>query len=450
MNIKLLSAPTKKKQKPTVSLRPFPYPYRAALSLLVDIRSCSAEQATRLMQVLCLDDKVRYGQGFGLELSATLPIWADNANHVSLLEPDDNLSKLAPGFAELAQDGWVDSICATIPPASNPKFNRERAATIYKSLENAAIHLEIWLNENEQNFTNANLAQNFYSRKNKNFIGDIPNGEHYHLDFAKNYGIRYYWWNEEMEFPLSAEKPDFKNIRARRFSMNLANIGRLLSLGFHKLQSARSISDLAIPLMMRDRRKIFAFSTFNLKPNAANFKLDQNSLREQLSQRFLSKLLNWQGYAIIPVSINGEAFSGDGSLLSGYDMAALNRLKSLSDDGEIMIATTQRLLDYWQIYHYLDWDFEQKSNGEYLINIKGVSDPVLGNRIPNERELMGISFYSPAPERTKVEMAGRTIASFMPFGTDFTGRKGGVYLPWYRLPSPSNRFELKPSRIGYN
>jgi hypothetical protein len=70
----------------------------------------------------------------------------------------------------------------------------------------------------------------------------------------------------------------------------------------------------------------------------------------------------------------------------------------------------------------LNWSYETK-DGEMLIQIHNIRDPIFGICIPTERILQGITFYVADSAKARVFIGGKELDRIQRNGPDHTGRE---------------------------
>ena len=201
MRAQIIPIDTTLKEENGVSLRPFPYPYRAALALCSDIDDATPELFTAVHRLLSLEEESEHGPGLGLEVADSLFVWANDPDLLGLLDNNDHPTPHAEALAELCRAGWIDSLHALGDFNDGPQPARERSEAAWSTLEHMEISLKTWINHG-----NENNAQNLHARLGPSFVGDDPISPAYHADLAVEHGIRYYWWHELAAMPLSCPK----------------------------------------------------------------------------------------------------------------------------------------------------------------------------------------------------------------------------------------------------
>lgn len=429
---------TSRKQR-DVQLRHMPYPFKGALAICNDIDDSSPELFTLSHQILSTTLETPQGKGLGLEIGDSMFVWTYNPQAVSLLNADNTPTRWSKALTALCQSGWIDCLHGLGDFNRTEGFDREQAKIAYRFLTERGIRIPIWTNHgNTQN------VQNFYARHRPSCIGDLPGHPAYHHDLAAAYGISAYWWHELKNYPLSCAKPDFQHHQQLLWENRLKNLAKLLLGQWNRRIDSRILTRLALPVQLRSGRKIWAFTRYNADAGGHIWKRNpgRHTLAHQLSESFLEQLKRQQGYAIVYTHFAKPRWEKGRPIFETENMQALKRLKEYQRRGDILVATTHRLLSYWVRSHFLEWE-STTIEGNPAIRITGINDPVHGWYLPREDELMGLSFYCQKPDKTRVYLGNTRLDSFLRFDEDFSG-KPGIHFPWRALKPPANNFQLQP------
>ncbi|MFH1688712.1 MAG: hypothetical protein ABIE42_00565 [Candidatus Eisenbacteria bacterium] len=103
--------------------------------------------------------------------------------------------------------------------------------------------------------------------------------------------------------------------------------------------------------------------------------------------------------------------------------------------GRIYYVERDRLLAYGFVRRYLDWDAVRTDDG-VTIRLRAVDDGLVEPWVPTLKELSGITFYTPDPERTRVLVAGEMLRDVTVNPTDWTRRGSVTIRPAPTQPTP--------------
>lgn len=416
-----------------VSLRPFPWPWDAALAICNDIDDASPALFTAVHRLLNGREETPHGVGLGLEVADSLWLWSNDTEVLGLLDERDRPTFAAKRLAELAAEGWIDSLHALGDFNQVGEFTRARAAFAYKTLEEMGIRLGVWINHG-----NHRNRQNFRCRLNSDTAGDAPGAPEYHADHALAYGIRYSWWHEVVPHPLSCASPPIIYMTRLRLETAVKNAAKNFLGRGATARPADMLFQLALPTALRDDSMLWSFTRYNRHPEGAWGRPGRHSFRHQLTPAFLTRLRRCGGYAILYTHFGQPRRPGvplPDPLFEPPDYMALARLAREHHEGRILVAGTRRLLDWWLLRQHLDWHAETLPDGRTRINIAGLADPIAGYQVPALEDLAGLAFTCSDPSTTIVTLADRPAEGFIPF-------PGGIHLPWKPLSVPAHGFYL--------
>ena len=380
-----------------VSLRGFPYPYRAGLAISSDCDGCTRDKFIEVHKFLNTKENTTIGPGVGLEISDTFfPYTTIKGEMAYFLPNSTNKSADADLIEKYFHSGYIDSM-HSFGDFEKGMFNRSLAIKILAELKKAGIAPLVYINHGSRKNTQ-NIGHCFpwcgYCE------GDNPHASEYHTDISiyqndpnKGGPFRFLW------------KSDITG-----------------DVGYDPLQV----------VTLADGRKIIAFVRYTTsKYGALKWHLD--NLEDQISDENLTKLISSGKYMIIAnhLCYIPKGFNNS-SIFDDRDVAALRDLAKKYEDGLIYVAPTSKLLMYSLVRDELNW-YWKGNNSIIKIYILYVSDPATGNFVPSEEQLQGITFYTPNPEITHIYVNGTEIMDLEKNPSDYKGKKS-VTIPIRHLP----------------
>ena len=388
--------------KNLVSLRPFPYPFRAALALCSDIDGCDRRTFVAVHRFLNTKEV-----GVGLPVSDSFFAVGRERGQMAYFLPDGlTHSKDADFILRAVKEGLIDSLHSwgdfnEAPP--DPLFLRRTAAQLKSEFCDSGLQVKVWINHGSPN-----NRQNLKSRLQSLYKGDDPQSPYYTADLVHDLGIKFYWWSEVLPWPLSSQlKSRTLGVRARLGLNMLKNLIKSLSGHRNKIRDASQLTSLGQPVVLHDRRRLIGFTRFNRCSQGVWSLPTRHTLRYSLSHRVLNELLEDEGYLILYTHLGLPCEHGD-KIFPGPDEEALFRLASHYNDGNIWVAPTGRLLTYWLANKYLVWGAVQEGE-KIVINLLSIDDPLTGPRQPLQNELSGLCFYTPNPNETVIRIGNREL-----------------------------------------
>ena len=333
-------------------------------------------------------------------------------------------SPAAPLLRAALQAGLIDSLHSwgdfnQQPP--EPGFLRQLAQALTEQWQQAGLSVPVWINHGAP--TN---RQNFLTRMKPEFVGDEPRSPWYTADLARAMGIRFYWGMELTPWPLSLPRPwTVPAYWLRVGSNSIKNLIKFFLGCRRQCRRREQITSLAVPLELRDGWRVWACNRFNRHPQGLWGLPTRHTLRYALAPAVLAKLRREAGFLILYTHLGLPRPAG-GPIFPAPDRQALEDLADNYHKGNIWVATTARLLTYWQVHHSLQW--RTKAPGDHcVIELMTIADLENGRRRPTAAELAGLSFYVDRPGATKLVVGGQEVVT-RSVPPDHTGR-GGIMVP---------------------
>ncbi|HZK67401.1 MAG TPA: hypothetical protein VFD42_07665 [Chloroflexota bacterium] len=416
---------------PGVELRPYPFPYRAAMTICSDIDGTTTlERFLSIQQFLNTEAETGMGQGVGLEIG----------NSFFPLTPDGSFSYLSSGREDretldtLIQAGYVDALHSYGDGAAT----REDALRSLEELGRAGSRLDVWIDH-------ARAPSNL-GKDTSPGVGDVPGSPIYHADATLAAGIRFVWKGRGtsivgQDVPYSPAG-FLRLIDGRHPRHSAANLAKeLVKIALAQLGSPRFAIHSGNRLLrvspLADGQRVYEFNRCNSYWQGLSYGHDAWGLAYVLRSSALEALVASRGVMVVYTHI------GTGPETPPYlppeTQSALRGLAALYRSGTLYVTTTSRLLNYWVNRSYLMWDWHPQGDRTVRIDIAGAADRVQGVRKPNAAALQGITFYVPDRSRADVYLYGRPLPVLQRNPSDSTGRES-VSIPRiplvYPLPSP--------------
>lgn len=377
----------------SVSLRPFPYPFRAAMSICNDADLLTPQSFRRLHQFLSTDEDTVWGPGLSLQVGGSFFMFRspDSPNEFTVFDGlSSTITDDGEFILECARRGLLDVLhtygCFTDPT----HFTRALAETALDALRSRGITIETWVNHGSS--TN---AQGIGARAE--WQGDVVGAAAYHADLTIENGVRWVWTGTEM---------------TDRIALDALHPARKLDLGLRRLKSRiqGSVDDQAAltePYSLRDGQCVRRFYRYTGLSGRTPVLED---LPSQLSSTNLDELVRAAGYAIVYQHLavrrrrpgfGAEAYGpvGDG-WFAPAELTALRRLAQRHREGEIWVAPTTQLLRYRDIHQRVDWGPRREADGDVIVIGSRAAGPERHQVSLND--LADLTFYCERPERTRV------------------------------------------------
>ncbi len=385
-----------------ISLRPFPYPYRAGFALCSDIDFCTRDVFVAAHRFLNSEK-----DGLGLPVADSFfGIGQIPGQMAYFLDDGKTPSKDAEFIRQAIECGLIDCLHTWGDfnfQKPDSLFLRILAQNLVDEFERHDLKIRAWINHGDS----CNL-QNMHARLNLNYRGDKPDQPYYTADLMKRIGIRYYWWSELMPWPLSGiQGISSPYVWPRVATVALKNMMKVVLNRRYSRRKARQIVELAAPFRLADMTRIIGFSRYHFHPEGIWTSPTRENIHLSLSPKILDNLVQKAGYLIL-YSHLGLPMNPKGDIFPDEEKKVLTYLSDQYHGGNIWVAPTVDILNFWMMSRYLKWRVEKEGN-QFTIHLESLDDPVTEKRLPEKDEVAGLSFYSPRPDQTRICLEGNIL-----------------------------------------
>lgn len=252
------------------SLRGWPYPYQAGLTISNDAEFMNFSFFEDLMAFLNTRRETALGTGLGLEVTSSVFHFTCNPYNFSIFEGSDNRglpSKHARRIDDYLRAGWVDTLHAYGDFDGHGGFHRTYAERCMDHLSKVGVKVPIFTNHGGvENIQNIGHDAEYHR-------GDHPNHSAYHSDLLDAMGVRYVWTDSMVIHNLHSEQDSWRTrLRGFRGQLQGAN---------HQPYFNRTDKCILKSIILNDKSKKTGFVRFRgTGSNAPNL----SSLGYQLSQ----------------------------------------------------------------------------------------------------------------------------------------------------------------------
>lgn len=421
--------------KCNISLRKFPYPFKAALTLCNDLDEYTFDEFIEIHRFLNTREKTSLGPGLSLEIGDSFWMYSVKSDVSDAFTYFNGLSDDPTSYAEtiqkLVKAGYLDCLHTYGNFNQYGGFHRGYAERAIAEMERQEMHVQVWIDHGDMhNFQNINYLGGTKERS----IGSGVTTKivEYHTDLSKKFGIRFYWPMIVTPVVGQNRKIGWEDILSDRSNRKRLILNRLAYF-ILKLMPKHYIEKQAFlsgkrrqlellfenPLMfsktLPSGDKVYCFQRYG-----DWFNNGADSLEVTLSEMKLKKLIKRNGSSIVYVHIGRKA-GGCTDILPESSIQALRELSSRYHDGEIYVTTTSRLLTYHLVSQNLVWQVARQ-NDISVINIIHVKDEVDGDFVPSPDQLQGVTFYTDEPEKTVIRLADNEIKNIEVNKPDGSGR----------------------------
>lgn len=437
-----------------VFVRPYPFPFRAALSLSNDCDSSTLEAFEDWHGYVNGRGTTPYGDGLDLEVGDSFWIWLGGTGGLALGSgyADEPFKETAHHhrLVELGRAGWLDSLHSLGNWRQDYKSFRhdlgtrddvERALGI---LDARGLKPYVYSNHSYSP-SNVSGPWGYYQKI------DDPSHAMYGMDLLRDFGFRYFWPDYAMEMEKFGDQWDFAGDEDLRKAIAGYRYWTLL----YKRSSPTEHSTIAFEGGTEALRKLYLamYNRTILRVEAADggpltvFKRyrgslqpDESSFRFQASPENLDLLEQRRGAVLIyqhfGVTRRGPEQTKQRSsppVLSEESIRAWRDIAHRAACGNLFVAATGRLLDYLCLAETLTFALT-KTAERWTIALPDVERSTELSKRSEPELLNGLSFVVPrdAPEVTVLNASGRELPCQRAEDPVRPGRHA-VYLPWAKL-----------------
>lgn len=404
---------------PKITLRKFPAPFQAALTICNDIDGTNFKNFIRTHHFFNSNEESSLGQGLGLPIGDSFWMYnepgADDTAFSYFANLNQQQSKWAPLIRDFIACGILDVLHTYGNFCSPGVFSRQLAHTALDELDRYRLKVKTWTNHG------CNKNQQKIGKKSGG-CGDVTGASNggetvYHTDLLKKYGIQFFWEQEaqvtsvvgqEREFRYADaywNSPLYQGFRLKTKHAVKGILNRLDRMYYRISQShflpwepPEPENALICEEMLRDGNRLWKFKRFG------NGRLDWcDHLPVLFSEKVIEELLEKQGYLIAYVHLGSRFPNSDGSTLSPESIKTLQKIARYYASGKIWIDTTTRILSYNHIWRHLKWAYEE-TDYKYLIYIDEKQKMDI-----KQEDLGGLTFNVPTDKEVNVIFRNRKL-----------------------------------------
>jgi hypothetical protein len=403
-------------QPVSVSVRRFPFPYRAALAICSDLdETPSLETYLEQLRFLNTTSETAIGSGVGLEVGNSL--YFDMApGHFSYWNTSEHGREC---LSTLIRSGHVDCL-HSFGDLANTRSHAERA---WNELDQHRCQFKVWVDH-------AVAPTNFGSDIMCGH-GDEPNHAAYHADLTLAHGIRYLW-RGRVTSVIGQDQP--ASLRANFRAEHALASARTIAKEFAKRSLARagsrkyalhSANALLQPIQLRDGQRAWEFLRCNPHWGGVSAGDTGTGIAEVLQPVFLDSLTKREGACVLYTHLG--KLGGEKDAFGSATVAAFRRLAEYARSKKIFVTTTRRLLDYTHTRESVQITAEVRGD-ELAIDLRRAA--------ADETRLDGLTIYTDARLPIALSINGERIDDVTNNPPDHTGRTS-VSLPWPSLNFPA-------------
>ncbi len=397
-----------------MKIRPFPYPYKAALAICNDLDCLRTfEEMKAVHDVLNGSGMTPCGPGLGLEIGDSFHFFTVHPQQDDTLAYFEGLtpqpSSAAPAIRDGIASGLLDIVHTWGNYSQKGGFVRRHAEWAVEELRKYGLKVPVWVNHGDRhNFQNLGRTDSLGDvRETFSVRGDRSEVLEYHADLAREAGIRYIWIKELTPIPGQQRHLDITD-----WLENGADLARFLVRDLLNSRGGAPSPQLKNPLI-RCRKLRDGGDFFEILRYGYFHKDGSEFLPELLSARFLRRLVETGGACLLYMHL-GKGRPSPKVPFSKEAYRALEHLAQWARAGDIWVTTASRLCRYIELRLRLKLT-SSEANDSSVIHGSFVDAGDL-----QAPEVEGLTFYAPCGINRRIEINGKSY-SLIENPADHTG-----------------------------
>jgi len=406
-------------QAADVALRPWPYPYQAALAICSDLdETPAAGDYFDMMRLLNTTGPTRLGNGVGLEVGNSL-YFDMPSSQFSYWNADE---QARAAIRALIQSGHIDCLHSFGDLATT----RAHAGRALDELARYDCAMKVWVDHA--------VAPSNFGADIMQGLGDVEGSPAFHADLTCAYGIEYVW-RGRVTSVIGQDVPRRLGGIARwrhpaASSMTAAKEaakGWLARAGSTKYDAHRA-NELLWGSRLRSGQAVDEFLRAN--PSWAGISVYETAdgFGEVMTAEFLRRLVSRGGACVLYTHL-GKTQQPVRALLPSTRLG-LERLAERFSAGDLLVTTTRRLLDFCRTRRSISWTMQSTEDGRQRIAVTTKSAGPA-----DMRALAGVTFYVANPTTTTLTVNGSRDVPIRINPKDSSGQ-ASISLPWPPLNFP--------------
>lgn len=412
--------------EPEISIRPFPFPYVAALAISSDLDG--TRTATEYFDLIdfmnrdCHEDD----DGLGLEF----------ANSIYFAMPPSQFSYLGATNAEQARlrDYVHAGLVDTVHSFGGKARTRQDVRDILQEMDRQGLAIPVWTNH-------ARVPTNMRElRGQRTGKGDCAGSAVYHARASRERGMRYVWRSQVTSLIGQNVRPDFltpwlQNHPLRSGMTCLRQLGKSAAGLFSSSWSLHRSNRLCALASLEDGTEVVEFMRSNSHWAGISAGESAAGLAGALSDRVLSNLVRRGGASVFYTHL-GKRVEGQNGPLPDSAIGALRRIAHLQRKGKVLVLTTARLLDLTCLNQWVKGVPVKRQNNRFAIELSLDAPEFIRERLTRFLPESGLTVYFSGPPPTEIIFEGQSLSGIKPNTKDASGLES-VSLPLSRPAVPN-------------
>ncbi len=407
-----------------VRLRVWPYPYRAMMAICSDLDETPDRDAYwDTAEFLNSTRSTRMGEGVGLEVGNT--IYFDMTDDQFAYWNTDDAGRAT--VQDLIRSGHIDCLHSFGDLATT----REHAQRALDELHNNGCHLSVWI-DHAQAVTNFDGGIMMGE-------GDVASSPAYHADLTAKHGVQFVWRGRVSSVLGQDVAPRLGGLWSPAHPIASTKTvakewtKQVLSRMGQEKYAMHAPNQILTRSTLRDGQPVYEFLRCNPHWGGVSSNETARGIGDVLTTGMLQRLTEREGGCVLYTHL-GKAEPNAPEPLGPTAVEAFRRVASAQAAGNILVTTTRRLLGYSRAKQEIAFDATQHES-DVVIEIDSGANPYAGLPALSDADLEGLTFYTPAPDRTRIRVDGVGVRGVVVNPPDATG-VGSVSIPWTRLEFP--------------
>ncbi|GJM24575.1 MAG: hypothetical protein DHS20C16_09900 [Phycisphaerae bacterium] len=407
-----------------VTMRHWPYPYRAMLAVCSDLDE-TPDRNTYWDTAEFLNTKrtTPMGEGLGLEVGNT--IYFDMAADQFAYWNTDDVGRTM--VQSLIRSGHIDCLHSFGDLATT----REHAQRALDELEQNGCHLDVWI-DHAQAITNFDGGIMMGE-------GDASSSPAYHADLTVKHGVQFVWRGRVSSVLGQDVPPQLGGILSpahpiasgKTFAKELSK--QMLSRMGNEKYAMHAPNRILTRSTLRDGQPVYEFLRCNPHWGGVSSHETAWGFGDVLTDRMIAQLVDREGGCILYTHL-GKSEPDAKVPLGTSAIDGFRRLATAQADGNLLVTTTRRLLGFCRAKEEIGYEATRCCDS-IVIDIDTTKNRYATLPEIIDRDLEGLTFYTPDAGQTSVRIDGEDVPQVMRNAADATGR-ASVSIPWSRLEFP--------------
>jgi len=403
-----------REDKSTIILLAAPYPFRCMLAICSDLDETeSPEVFFNTMEFLNTTRQTKFGYGVGLETGNSMYFYMSDDQFAYWNTDDANRARVRT----LMQSGHIDCFHSFGDLANK----RSEVEATLNHLDFHGCNMRTWIDHA--------VAPSNFGGDIMGGLGDVMSSEIYHADITLAFGVEYVWIGRVtsmhgQDAPISfsgiwSATTPAKSIETLCKEVAKVAVGRLGSQKY----SFHTDNRLIRAASLRDGQHVTEFMRSNPHPDGVSAGDNSHGLGRALSSTFLDNLSDRQGKAIVYTHLGKKIDRKQG--FGRGTRAAIEKLSDRQRQGQVLVTTTTRLLDFTKMLQMANWITRQVDDiCEISVDFEGTT-----------QQIAGLAFEVDPSIRYSLVVDGKSVNTVR-YKNGSNGRDV-ISIPWHRLDYPS-------------